>query len=70
MLGGAVQIRSAKGLIAGTIEMIGGTLIAVGLAANIAGCVAGGEMAVACFWVRARRSFWPILNKGELAGRK
>ena len=67
MLGGAVQIHTAKGLIAGTIEMWGGTLIAVGLATSIAAFVASGEMAVAYFWVHAGRSFWPIINKGELA---
>ena len=67
VLGGVVQIHSAKGLIAGTIEVFGGTLIALGLFTSIAAFIASGEMAVAYFWVHARRGFWPILNKGELA---
>ncbi|MGH9514215.1 MAG: DoxX family protein [Terriglobales bacterium] len=67
VLGGAAQIHTLKGLIAGTIEMFGGTLIAIGLATSIAAFVASGEMAVAYFWVHAHRSFWPIINKGELA---
>ena len=67
VLGGTVQIHTAKGLIAGTIEMFGGTLIAIGLATSIAAFIASGEMAVAYFWVHAHRSFWPIINKGELA---
>lgn len=67
VLGGAVQIHSAKGLIAGTIELIGGTLIAMGLFTRIAAFLASGEMAVAYFWIHARRGFWPIVNKGELA---
>src|SRR5579884_4534108 len=67
VLGGAVQIHSAKGLLAGTIELIGGTLIALGLFTRIAAFIASGEMAVAYFWVHAKRGFWPIMNKGELA---
>jgi putative oxidoreductase len=66
VLGGAVQIHTAKGLIAGTIELIGGMLIALGLFTSIAAFLASGEMAVAYFWVHVKRGFWPILNKGEL----
>lgn len=67
VLGGSVQIHTTKGLIAGTIELVGGTLIALGLFTSIAAFIASGEMAVAYFWVHAKRGFWPILNKGELA---
>jgi putative oxidoreductase len=67
VLGGSAQIHTVKGMVAGTIEMIGGTLIAVGLAASVAAFISSGEMAVAYFWVHARRDFWPIINKGELA---
>ncbi len=67
VLGGAVQIHTAKGAIAGTIEFIGGTLIALGLFTSIAAFIASGEMAAAYFTAHARRGFWPILNHGELA---
>jgi putative oxidoreductase len=67
VLGGTVQIYTVKGVISGTIEMFGGTLIAIGLGTSIAAFIASGEMAVAYFWVHAHRSFWPIINKGELA---
>src|SRR5437868_10273933 len=67
VLGGSVQIHTTKGLIAGTIELVGGTLIALGLFTSIAAFIASGEMAVAYFWVHTKRGFWPILNKGELA---
>ena len=66
VLGGAVQIHTLKGAIAGTIELIGGTLIALGLFTSMAAFIASGEMAVAYFWVHAHRGSWPILNHGEL----
>ena len=53
--------------IAGAIELVGGTLIAVGLGAGWAAFLASGLMAVAYFKVHAPNGFWPILNKGELA---
>lgn len=52
---------------AGLIEFFGGLLIAIGLFASWAAFIAGGEMAVAYFMAHAKDSFWPILNKGELA---
>jgi len=67
ILGGSAQIHTVKGVVAGTVEMIGGTLIALGLATSVAAFIASGEMAVAYFWVHARRGFWPIINKDELA---
>ena len=66
VLGGTVQIHTVKGAIAGTIELIGGTLIGLGLFTRIAAFIASGEMAVAFFWVHMKRGFWPIINKGEL----
>ena len=49
------------------IELIAGLLIFLGLFTRVAAFIASGEMAVAYFWVHAKRGFWPILNKGELA---
>ena len=54
-------------LIAGIIEFVGGLLIAVGFEAGWAAFIAAGEMAVAYFMVHAPGSFWPTVNKGELA---
>ena len=52
---------------AGVIELVGGLLIAVGLFASWAAFIASGEMAAAYFMVHAKDSFWPVVNKGELA---
>ena len=53
---------------AGWIELIAGALIAVGLFGSIAAFLASGEMAVA-YWMGhgLQGSFWPTVNKGELA---
>jgi putative oxidoreductase len=53
-------------LAGGIIEVVGGVLIAFGLGARIAAFVCSGEMAVAYFLFHASRSFWPILNHGEI----
>jgi putative oxidoreductase len=52
---------------AGVVEFGGGVLIALGLFTGIAAFIASGEMAAAYFMVHAKGSFWPIINKGELA---
>ena len=66
-LGGhQVPLASQFGL-AGIIELVGGTLIAIGLFASPVAFVASGEMAFAYFQVHAPKSFWPILNGGEPA---
>ncbi len=52
---------------AGVIELVGGVLVAVGLATCYAAFVASGEMAAAYFMVHAPQGFWPLQNKGELA---
>jgi putative oxidoreductase len=49
------------------IELVGGTLIAIGLFTSPVAFVASGEMAFAYFQAHAPKSFWPILNGGELA---
>jgi putative oxidoreductase len=53
--------------IAGLIELITGTLIALGLAAGSAAFVASGQMAAAYFIGHWPAGFWPILNDGEEA---
>jgi len=67
VLGGQVMTSNPKMLTAGVIEFVGGILIAVGFQAGFAAFIASGEMAYAYFSAHAPNSFWPILNKGELA---
>lgn len=67
VLGGTSQLGHTKMMIAAIIEFAGGLLIALGLFARIAAFIAAGEMAFAYFTVHAPHSFWPIINKGELA---
>jgi putative oxidoreductase len=52
---------------AGVIELVGGLLIALGLATRVAAFIASGMMAVTYFMAHAPDGFWPIQNKGELA---
>ena len=52
---------------AGTIELFGGGLVALGLWAGYAAFLASGHMAVAYFMMHAPGGFWPIVNKGEPA---
>jgi putative oxidoreductase len=67
VLGGTLQLGDPEGLFAGGIELVGGSLVAVGLAGSIAAFVASGEMAVAYFRAHAPIGFWPIQNGGEWA---
>lgn len=60
-----VELASQMGL-AGLIEFIGGTMIAIGLFTSPVAFIASGEMAVAYFQAHAPRGFWPIMNGGEL----
>ncbi|MEK4034437.1 DoxX family protein [Methylocystis sp. IM3] len=53
--------------VGGLIELVGGTLLLLGLFTRPAAFVLSGEMAVAYFGFHAFQSFWPIHNKGELA---
>lgn len=68
--GGTVELMSRFGA-AGTIELVCGTLIAIGLQTRWAAFLASGEMAVAYFWMHAKlfsgepKIFW-WENRGEL----
>jgi putative oxidoreductase len=64
---GPAATSDTRMLIAGIVEFVGGLMIAVGFEAGWAAFVAAGEMAVAYFTVHAPGSFWPTVNKGELA---
>lgn len=52
---------------AGTIELVGGLLIALGLLTRPAAFLNSGLLAVAYFMAHAPKGFWPIQNGGELA---
>lgn len=66
VLGG--QKQEAPLMIAGgVIELVGGTLIAVGLFTGFAAFICSGMMAVAYFKQHLPLGFWPIMNRGELA---
>jgi putative oxidoreductase len=61
-----LQLFSLLGL-AGVIEIVGSLLLLVGLFTRPAAFIMSGEMAIAYFMAHAPRSFFPILNQGELA---
>jgi putative oxidoreductase len=52
---------------AGVLEVFGGLLILLGLFTRPVAFILAGEMAVAYFMAHATQSFWPTLNRGELA---
>lgn len=61
-----LQLLSLIGL-AGVLELVGGTLILIGLCTRPTAFILSGEMAVAYFMAHAPQGFLPILNQGELA---
>jgi putative oxidoreductase len=61
-----VTLFSLYGL-AGTLELVGGVLIILGLFTRPVAFILAGEMAFAYFIGHASRSVFPILNGGNLA---
>lgn len=53
--------------VGGVLELVGGILMLLGLFTRPTAFLLSGEMAVAYFGFHGFQSFWPILNKGELA---
>jgi len=53
--------------VAGPIELVGGSLIAIGLWTRWAAFICSGEMAVAYWSFHALRALFPLENRGELA---
>jgi putative oxidoreductase len=53
--------------IAGMFELVGGTLLVLGLFTRPVGFILSGEMAAAYFIEHFPNSFFPILNEGDLA---
>ena len=57
-------------IVSAVIELVAGLMIALGIFASFAAFIASGEMAVAYLVAHlefGKASFWPIVNKGELA---
>lgn len=52
---------------AGSIELIGGALVAVGLFTRWAAFICAGQMAVAYWMAHGTKHLFPLLNGGELA---
>jgi putative oxidoreductase len=52
---------------AGVIELVGGSLVALGVRTQLAAFICSGEMAVAYFMAHQRLGALPIQNKGEIA---
>jgi putative oxidoreductase len=52
---------------AGMIELVFGSLLVIGLFTRVSAFICSGMTAVAYFSAHAGRSFFPILNGGELA---
>jgi putative oxidoreductase len=61
-----VEIGSLMGL-GGLIELVGGILFTIGLFTRPAAFILSGFSAVAYFMAHAGKSFYPIVNGGELA---
>lgn len=61
-----VSLVTAPGA-AGVIELVAGTLLVLGLFTRATAFIASGTMAAAYFIAHAGRSFYPIVNGGELA---
>jgi putative oxidoreductase len=61
--GGTAPLGSLVG-IAGTLEVVGGALLLVGLFTRPVAFLLSGEMAVAYFHSHAPQGFWPVLNMG------
>jgi putative oxidoreductase len=53
--------------VAGTLEVVGGVLLLVGLLTRPVAFLLSGLMAFAYFIAHAPKGFWPLLNGGELA---
>jgi putative oxidoreductase len=54
-------------LAAAIIEIVGGTLVVLGLFTRLAAFLMAGEIAIGYFMFHFPQSFWPIVNQGEAA---
>ncbi len=66
MEGFTLSLFSLLGL-AAVLEFFGGLLVLFGLFTRPVAFILSGQMAAAYFMAHAPKSFWPIVNQGELA---
>ena len=64
--GGTAPLTSLPGF-AGSLELVGGALLLLGLFTRPVAFLVAGEMAVAYFMGHAPQGFWPVLNQGSPA---
>jgi putative oxidoreductase len=67
MPGGGTAPMGSLPWFAGVLEVIGGTLILLGLFTRPVAFILAGEMAFAYFLGHFPNGFWPVLNQGALA---
>jgi putative oxidoreductase len=65
--GGTVPAGEWPGWWAAVIQLVGGSLAALGLGTRIAALICSGSMAYAYFAVHQAHALWPIQNDGEPA---
>lgn len=63
--GATVETGAWPNWYAAVIELVGGTLVLLGLGTRIAAFIASGSMAYAYFKVHQPEALWPIENNGE-----
>ncbi|MEU0132539.1 DoxX family protein [Streptomyces sp. NPDC006296] len=64
-MGGTLPAGSWPGWYAAVIQLVGGTLVALGLGTRVAALVSSGSMAYAYFKVHQPESLFPLQNGGE-----
>lgn len=67
MFGGIPVPHTPLIVAAGTIELVCGLSVALGLFGRVGAFIASGQMAAAYFMAHAPHGFWPIQNQGEPA---
>ncbi|MFB8267836.1 DoxX family protein [Streptomyces sp. NPDC055955] len=65
MGGGTVPVGTWPGWYAAVIQLVGGTLVILGLGTRAAAFIASGSMAYAYFKVHQPEALWPLQNGGE-----
>ncbi|MFE2986207.1 DoxX family protein [Streptomyces sp. NPDC059262] len=65
MGGGTVPAGTWPGWYAAVIQLVGGTLVTLGLGTRAAAFIASGSMAYAYFKVHQPEALWPLQNGGE-----
>jgi putative oxidoreductase len=64
---GAMPVFPEIEFFAGSVELIGGGLLTVGLFTRVAALLTSGEMAIGYFLDHFPKSFFPLLNGGDAA---